>query len=90
MRATDRNAAGHGRRTGNGSMPEIVGGAVILCDPADPASIAEALVARVAPDRDRLRDMGLRRAAEFTWAAVAASTLDVYRGVAERRRRRRA
>jgi glycosyltransferase involved in cell wall biosynthesis len=31
-----------------------------------------------------------RRAGEFTWAAAAASTLDVYREVAERRRRRRA
>lgn len=72
------------------SMPEIAGGAAILCDPADPASIAEALVAGVAPDRDRLRDMGFRRAGEFTWAAAAASTLDVYREVAERRRRRRA
>jgi glycosyltransferase involved in cell wall biosynthesis len=58
--------------------------------PADPASIAEALVAGVAPDRDRLRDMRFRRAGEFTWAAAAASTLDVYREVAERRRRRRA
>jgi glycosyltransferase involved in cell wall biosynthesis len=72
------------------SMPEIAGGAAILCDPADPASIAEALVAGVAPDRDRLRDMGFRRAGEFTWAAAAASTLDVYREVAGRRRRRRA
>jgi glycosyltransferase involved in cell wall biosynthesis len=70
------------------SMPEIAGGAAILCDPADPASIAEALVAGVAPERDRLRDMGFRRAGEFTWAAAAASTLDVYREVAERRRRR--
>jgi glycosyltransferase involved in cell wall biosynthesis len=72
------------------SMPEIAGGAAILCDPADPASIAEALVAGVAPERDRLRDMGFRRAGEFTWAAAAASTLDVYREVAERRRRSRA
>ena len=68
------------------SMPEIAGGAAILCDPA---FIAEVLVAGVAPDRDRLRDMGFRRAGEFTWAAAAASTLDVYREVAERRRRRR-
>jgi hypothetical protein len=29
-------------------MPEIAGGAAILCGPADPASIAEALVAGVA------------------------------------------
>ena len=71
------------------SMPEIAGGAAILCNPADSASIAEALVAGLAPDRDRLRDMGFRRAGQFTWAAAAASTLDVYREVAERRRRRR-
>jgi hypothetical protein len=44
----------------------------------------------MAPDRDRLRDMRFRRAGEFTWAASAASTRDVYREVAERRRRRRA
>jgi DNA invertase Pin-like site-specific DNA recombinase len=47
----------------------------------------------------RLRDQGLRwplqgayrrgQDAEITWAAAAASTLDVYREVAERRRRRR-
>jgi hypothetical protein len=43
-----------------------------------------------AGNRDRPRDMGFRRAGEFTWAAVATSTLDVYREVAERRRRRRA
>jgi glycosyltransferase involved in cell wall biosynthesis len=70
------------------SMPEIAGGAAILCDPADPASIAEALVTGVAPDRDRLRDLGFRRAGEFTWSAAAAATLDVYREVAERRGRR--
>ena len=40
------------------SMPEIAGGAAIPADPADSASIAEALVAGVAPDRDRLSDMG--------------------------------
>jgi hypothetical protein len=34
--------------------------------------------------------MGFRRAGEFTWAAAAASTLDVDHEVAERRRRRRA
>ena len=39
--------------------------------------------------RDRLRDSGLRRASQFTWAATGAATLDVYREVAERRRERR-
>jgi glycosyltransferase involved in cell wall biosynthesis len=69
------------------SMPEIAGGAA---NPPIPPPSPRPLVAGVAPDRDRLRDMGLRRAGEFTWTAAAASTLDVYREVAERRRRRRA
>ncbi len=69
------------------AMPETAGGAAILSDPGDPASIAQALICALGPGRDRLRDRGLRRASQFTWAATAASTLDVYREVAERRRR---
>jgi glycosyltransferase involved in cell wall biosynthesis len=71
------------------AMPEIAGGAAVLSDPKDPASIAHAIVEAAAPGRDRLRDAGLRRASQFTWGATAASTLDVYREVAERRRHRR-
>jgi glycosyltransferase involved in cell wall biosynthesis len=67
------------------AMPETAGGAAILSDPADPASIAKAILEALAPDRDRLRDDGLRRAGQFTWGATAAATLDVYREVAERR-----
>jgi glycosyltransferase involved in cell wall biosynthesis len=67
-------------------LPETAGGAAVLCDPADPASIAQAIVNAVGPARDRLRDDGLRRAGQFTWRATAAATLDVYREVAERRR----
>ena len=37
---------------------------------------------------DRLRDQGLQRAARFTWKATADATLDVYREVADQRRRR--
>ena len=70
------------------AMPEIAGGAAILSDPAEPASIASAIVEAVGPASDRLRDLGLRRAAEFTWGATASATLDVYREVADRRRRR--
>jgi glycosyltransferase involved in cell wall biosynthesis len=70
------------------SMPEVAGGAAVLCDPKDPASIARAIIEAVGPGRDRLRDKGLSRAGQFTWAATAASTLDVYREVAERRRHR--
>jgi hypothetical protein len=36
-----------------------------------------------------MRDLGLKRAAEFTWGATAAATLDVYREAAERREHRR-
>ncbi|HXY65524.1 MAG TPA: glycosyltransferase family 1 protein [Mycobacterium sp.] len=68
------------------SMPEIAGGAAILSDPYDPASIAHAMIEAVRGDGDRLRAAGLRRARDFTWAATAQATLDVYREVAERRR----
>jgi glycosyltransferase involved in cell wall biosynthesis len=70
------------------AMPEIAGGAAVLSDPRDPASIARAIVEAVG-GADRLREAGLRRAAEFTWGATAAGTLDVYREVAERRKSRR-
>jgi glycosyltransferase involved in cell wall biosynthesis len=71
------------------AMPEIAGGAALLSDPHEPESIAKAIVEAVSPDRDRLRDAGLRRAGEFTWSATAAQTLDVYREVAEARKRAR-
>ena len=71
------------------AMPETAGGAAVLSDPKDPASIARAIVEAAGPGRDRLRDEGLRRARQCTWGATGSSTLDVYREVAERRRHRR-
>ena len=71
------------------AMPETADGAAILADPKDPRSIAGAIVEAAGPQRDRLRDLGLKRASQFTWAATGAATLDVYREVAERRRERR-
>jgi glycosyltransferase involved in cell wall biosynthesis len=71
------------------AMPETAGGAAVLADPRDPASIARAIVEAAGPGGDRLRDLGLRRASEFTWGATAASTLDVYREAAEQRKRSR-
>jgi len=71
------------------AMPETAGGAAALSDPKDPASIAKAIIEALGPGRDQMRDLGLRRAAQFTWGATAASTLDVYREVAERREHRR-
>lgn len=63
------------------SMPEIAGGAALLADPHEPGSIADAIVAACGPRRDDLRERGLQRAGEFTWAATAEATLEVYRQV---------
>jgi len=71
------------------AMPETAGGAAVLCDPKDPASIARAIVTAIAPGQDQLRSAGLRRAGEFSWGATAAATLDVYREASERKRRAR-
>jgi glycosyltransferase involved in cell wall biosynthesis len=71
------------------AMPETAGGAAILADPKEPASIARAIAEAAGSGRDRLRDLGLKRAAQFTWGATGASTLDVYREVADNRRNRR-
>jgi glycosyltransferase involved in cell wall biosynthesis len=71
------------------AMPETAGGAALLADPGDPESIARAIVEAAGPARDRLRDLGLTRASQFTWAATGAATLEVYREVAERRRKGR-
>ena len=71
------------------AMPETAGGAALLAAPKDPASIARAIVEAAGPQRDRLRDLGLKRASQFTWAATGAATLDVYREAAERRRGQR-
>lgn len=70
------------------SMPEIAGGAALLADPNEPGSIGNAIVEAAGPASVTLKEMGLRRAAQFTWAATGSQTLDVYREVAERRARR--
>lgn len=70
------------------AMPETAGGAAILSSPDDPADIAHGILQAVESAGDRLRDQGLRRAGEFTWGATAAATLEVYREIAERKRKR--
>jgi glycosyltransferase involved in cell wall biosynthesis len=71
------------------AMPETAGGAAALASPDDPASIAKAIMEAI-EGRDRLVTAGLRRAAEFTWGATAAATLDVYREAAAGRPKERA
>lgn len=65
------------------SLPEVVGDAGVLVDPADTDAIALAL-RRVLEDsqlRAGLRDRGLHRARAFTWDRTARDTLAVYRRV---------
>ncbi|HLF27969.1 MAG TPA: glycosyltransferase family 1 protein [Anaerolineae bacterium] len=64
-----------------GSLPEIAGGAALVVDDPDDADALAAAIAQVlaAPDlRIQLRQLGLARAAEFTWERCARETLAVY------------
>jgi glycosyltransferase involved in cell wall biosynthesis len=63
------------------AMPETAGGSALLADPNDAGSIADAIVKACGPEGELLRIAGPERAAEFTWAATAERTLDVYREV---------
>jgi len=63
------------------SMPEVLGDAGILIDPADEGAWTQALLDLLSEGETRvhLREAGLRRAGEFTWERTARLTLDVYR-----------
>ena len=65
-----------------GATEEVAGGAAVLVDPLDVASIAGGIEAALAR-RDELARRGLERAGAFTWPAAAAATADVYREAAE-------
>ena len=60
-----------------GATEEVAGGAAVLVDPCDPASIA-AGIEEAGARRDELRTRGRERAAGFTWERVAAETRAVY------------
>lgn len=59
---------------------ETCGDAALFVDPRDPRAIAAAvaLVASSPEERSRLRDLGLRRAARFTWRETAKKTAEIY------------
>jgi glycosyltransferase involved in cell wall biosynthesis len=62
------------------SLPEVAGGAALLVDPHDPASIAGALHRAVTDDvlRAELIAKGLARARQFSWAESVASIHRIY------------
>ena len=63
------------------AMEEVADGAAELVDPLDPASIADGIERAIA-QRVELARRGPARAARFTWAAAAESTVAVYRELA--------
>lgn len=71
------------------AMPETAGGAALLADPSDPDAIGQAILDACGPSRDGLREKGLLRASEFSWARTAERTLDLYRAVYAQRDGRR-
>jgi glycosyltransferase involved in cell wall biosynthesis len=64
-----------------GATEEVAGGAAVLVDPLDPASIAAGIEA-AAGRRDELVEAGLARARDFDWAETARLTAEVYREAA--------
>jgi glycosyltransferase involved in cell wall biosynthesis len=64
-----------------GATEEVAGGAAVLVDPLDAASIADG-IEEAAKRRDELVRAGLERARAFDWAETAARTADVYREAA--------
>jgi len=64
-----------------GSIPEVAGGAALICDAEDDGALAE-LIVRVLSDpaeAGRLRQLGFARAAQFSWRKAADQTLAAYR-----------
>ena len=62
------------------STEEVAGGAAVLVDPLDIASIASGLSEALA-NVDQLRSSGIARAAEVPWSVTAAATASAYREV---------
>jgi glycosyltransferase involved in cell wall biosynthesis len=80
--------------TTGGALPEVVGRdgeTGLLVEPGDPEELAIA-IRRLLDDptlRERIGDAGRRRVLEqFTWAAAARRTVDVYHTAIERRKQK--
>lgn len=64
-----------------GSLPEILGEAAQYVDPREEGSLERAIGSLLADvtARERLRERGFRRIAQYSWKRMAQQTLDVYR-----------
>ena len=65
-----------------GSIPEVVGDAGILIDPADPSALSAALESVLADGClwENLRQRGIARAVPFTWEQTARDVRRAYEG----------
>lgn len=63
------------------SLPEVVGDAALLVDPANWEEIAVAIHRLLSDDQlhAELREKGLQRASYFSWESAARRTMEVYR-----------
>src|SRR5262249_60979356 len=65
----------------NEAAEEVAGDAAVLVNPLDPDAIA-AGIAEASERREELRQLGLERAASFSWAEAARATVEGYREAA--------
>ena len=70
-----------------GAIPEVCGDAAVLFDPTDVEAMGAAML-EADSRREELRELGLARAALFTWDETARGHEAVYRGCAQRSARR--
>ena len=65
------------------SMPEVAGGAAVLVDPYQPAEITAAIedLLRDEARYQLLSEQGPKRAAAFSWKAMAEQVLGLYQGI---------
>ncbi len=62
-----------------GAIPEVCGDAAVLFDPTDVDAMAAAML-EADSRREELRELGLARAARYTWDETARGHEAVYRG----------
>ena len=65
------------------ALPEVVGNAGILVNPEKENEICKAMVKMIADDgcREKYRELGLKRARQFTWENAAAKLMEVYQSM---------
>ncbi len=70
-----------------GALPEVGGNAVLLASPTDPSSFASAIERLLDDDQcvETCVTAGIARAASFSWAHTARTTLDAYEQAMTRR-----